>query len=337
MSTLREVSYEGSCGFWEQLEDFARWRRARGLWNPKHAENLLYFARHCEAAEPGAASLSQGAIDSWCAVRDTEQPASCVSRTSPARAFARWANGRGLADVTVPEPPRAEPDDYVPHSFADDELRRLFAAADSIVPHQGRRQGRIRKIQCVAFFRLLYSSGIRTTEARLLRRGDVDLDEGVLNIRHSKGPDQHYVALHPSMTEVLRSYDEAADRLQPGREYFFESSRGGHLSRRWAEDNFNKLWEVAGNGDPDGIVPYQLRHEYATRNITSWDGDAFDAHDRLLWLSKSMGHRSIESTLHYFTLVPAISDKILEATGERMDEIIPDVWDTEGECDEEER
>ena len=324
-----EVSFEGSCGFWEQLEAFAGWRRARGLWSRGYAKNLLYFARHCEAAEPGAASLAQGALDSWCAVRDTEEPSSCVNRTLPARAFAEWAGGRGLTDAVPPRPSRVGPDDYVPHAFADAERRRLFAAADSIVPYMGRRESRIRKVQCVAFFRLLYSSGIRTTEARLLRREDADLKEGVLSIRHSKGPDQHYVALHPSMVEVLRAYDEAAERLQPGREWLFESSRGGHLSRRWVVNNFKKLWEAAGNGDTEGIVPYQLRHEYATRNIMSWDGDAFDAHDRLLWLSRSMGHRSVQSTLHYFSLVPAISDKILEATGERMDEIIPDVWEWE--------
>ena len=329
MTGHREVSYEGSCGFWEQLEAFARWRRARGLWNREYAKSLLYFARHCEAAEPGATSLAQAALDSWCAVRGTEEPVSCEKRTQPARAFAKWARGRGLTDAVAPEPPRAGPDDYVPHAFADDELRRLFAAADSIVPYMGRRESRIRKVQCVAFFRLLYSSGIRTTEARHLRCGDVDLDGGVLSIRHSKGPDQHYVALHPSMVEVLRAYDEAAERLQPGREHFFESSRGGHLSRNWVGHNFRRLWEAAGNGASEGIVPYQLRHEYATRNIMSWDGDAFDAHDRLLWLSRSMGHRSVQSTLHYFTLVPAISDKILEATGERMDEIIPDVWEWE--------
>ena len=100
----------------------------------------------------------------------------------PARAFADWARGRGLTDAVPPKPPRKEPDDYVPHSFTDDELRRLFAAADAIVPYKGRRMSRIRKIQCAAFFRLLYSSGIRTTEARLLRRGDVDLGQVVRKV-----------------------------------------------------------------------------------------------------------------------------------------------------------
>ena len=335
MREHREVSYEGSCGFWGQLESFAGWRMAHGRWNDTYAKNLLYFARHCAGLEPGAETLSQGALDSWCAVRDTEEPVSCAMRTMPARAFADWARGRDLTDAVPPAPPRVGPDDYVPHAFTDDELRRLFAAADSVVPYRGRKDYRIRKIQCVALFRLLYSSGIRTTEARRLRREDVDLDGGVLNIRHSKGPDQHYVALHPSMTEVLRAYDEAAERLQPGREHFFEAYRGGRLSRRWVEKNFKRLWKEAGNGDPDGVVPYQLRHEFATRNIMSWEGDAFDAHDRLLWLSRSMGHRRLKSTLHYFSLAPAISDKILEATGEEMDKIIPDVWDKgEGEGNE---
>lgn len=48
-------------------------------------------------------------------------------------------------------------------------------------------------------YRLLYSSGIRTCEARLLRTENVNLEDGILNIINSKGPYQHYVALHESM------------------------------------------------------------------------------------------------------------------------------------------
>jgi Phage integrase family. len=56
-----------------------------------------------------------------------------------------------------------------------------------------RRDVLSRRIIVPVFFRLLYSSGIRTTEARLLRADDVNLDDGVLNIRHSKGFSQHFV------------------------------------------------------------------------------------------------------------------------------------------------
>jgi site-specific recombinase XerD len=70
----------------------------------------------------------------------------------------------------------------------------------------------MKEIVCPAFFRLLYSSGIRTTEARLLEREDIDLSHGVINVRHSKGYDQHYIALHESMTSILLQYDAAAEK-----------------------------------------------------------------------------------------------------------------------------
>ncbi|KAA4754790.1 integrase, partial [Bacteroides fragilis] len=43
----------------------------------------------------------------------------------------------------------------------------------------------------------------------------------------------------------------------------------------------------------------------------------FTIHDKLLALSKSMGHRQIESTLAYYSLTPAISD-IMEYTENQL-------------------
>ena len=48
----------------------------------------------------------------------------------------------------------------------------------------------------------------------------------------------------------------------------------------------------------------QLRH----REHKQLDTPGFAVHDKLLALSKSMGHRQIESTLAYYSLTPAISD-----------------------------
>lgn len=102
---------------------------------------------------------------------------------------------------------------YIPHPFTDEELVQFFGACDSIIPYKNRPAFVLRKIQCPVFFRLLYSSGMRTTEARYLKCGDVDLGHGVINIRKSKGYDQHYVALHETMTDLLRKYDEAVSKL----------------------------------------------------------------------------------------------------------------------------
>lgn len=317
-------------GFADQIDAFVRYRKASGCWN-EHAtaQNLRYFDRHCAENYPGSAELTQEMIDSWCEQRETENSFSCCTRTIIARQFTDYARARGFTQAKTPKPPKPEKSAYVPHAFAPDELARFFDECDSIVPYKNRPQSVIRKIQCAAFFRLLYSSGIRTTEARLLRRIDVDLEHGVLDIRKSKGYDQHYVALHETMTEVLRAYDRAADKMQPGRTYFFESSRGGgHLSRDWVEDNFKDLWTRA-NGDAGPVVAYDLRHNYAIENISSWEDDGFEATEKLLYLSKSMGHRWTVSTLRYFAIVPRLSDKIRAKTEGGFNEIVPEVWDEE--------
>ena len=317
-------------GFAGQLEAFARYRRASGSWNGSSDECLRGFARHCARIDPSAASLTQEMLDGWCAMRETESPESCFKRTLPARRFAEYARARGLTDAAPPEMRCAKGPAYVPHAFTDGELARFFEACDSIVPRASGRAGLVRKITCPAFFRLLYSSGIRTTEARLLRRGDVDLEHGVLDIRESKGHDQHYVALHPSMAGVLRDYDAAAGRLQPGREWFFESVKGGCYTRTWVSSNFKALWEEA-NGGAGPAVPYDLRHHYAVENISSWGCGAFEASERLNSLSKSMGHRWTVSTLYYYTMTPALAGKLRDKEEERFNEVVPEVWDGEEE------
>ena len=316
-----------TCGFARHLDDFVAYRIASGRWCASGAKYLRAFDRHCTAANPDADELTQEMIDSWCSRRETESAASCRSRCGIARRFAAWAFGRGLTDAVLPDMPRGASQPYVPHAFTKEELARFFAACDSDVAGNKRRE--ICKVQCAAFFRLLYSSGVRTIEARHLKRCDVDLEDGVLNVRKSKGGDQHYVALHPTMAEVLRAYDAAAERLQPGREWFFQSSKGGgHLGCSWVDWNFARLWRAAG-GEAGAAVAYDLRHQYAVENILSWDCDAFEAHDRLLWLSKSMGHRHLSSTLYYFSVTPALADKLLALTGDDMDRILPVEWEAE--------
>ena len=87
--------------------------------------------------------------------------------------------------------PRKERRRYIPHFFTHTELENFFRACDSLPSIPFTAEQRSRKITIPVFFRLLYSSGIRTNEARMLRIEDVDLCHGILNIRYSKGHAQH--------------------------------------------------------------------------------------------------------------------------------------------------
>lgn len=285
-------------------------------------DKLALFDRYCGLHYPDAASLTQEMVDGWCRQRDTEENNTCRSRIYVVHSFIRFLNERGISAVQPPLLPRKEKCTYIPHAFTQEELGRFFKECDSIQVTAKRKADLIRKLTLPVFFRLLYSSGMRTVEARLLMAEDVGLDDGTLNIRKSKGTDQHYVVLHDSMLEIMRDYDAAIAEVVPQREYFFPSLKNGHFNQGWVIKNFNLLWRKA-NKSP--ATAYDLRHNYAVANINQWTGQGFDFHDRLVYLSKSMGHCTVESTKYYYSIVPGFSD-ILEAhTKSCSDWMIPEV------------
>lgn len=311
-------------GFSGLIEQYEKYQKASDSWSEHaHGLNIRYFDRYCALHYPGQ-PLCQEMVDEWCRKRETETNTSCFTRTGGIRSFIRYLWERGLTTVEPALPPKPEGRTYIPHAFTDGELCRFFNECDRIVPLRPELKYKMKKITCPVFFRLLYSSGIRTTEARYLKREDVDLEHGVLNIRKSKGYDQHYVALHKSMTELLKQYDKAAESIRPDRTYFFETPNGKYYSRQWVTQAFQCLWEKA-NGKQDKAVAYDLRHNYAATNINRWADDTFEFDQKLHYLSKSMGHRGIESTLYYYSITPCLADILLKKTERSFNELLPEV------------
>lgn len=128
--------------------------------------------------------------------------------------------------------------------FTYDELKRFFNACDNTKPRRG-RLATIQRMTLPVFFRLLYSSGMRTTEAILLERDDVNLENGVISIKRSKGHDQHYVVLHDTMLALMRTYDENISRLVPHRKVFFPTPDDKSHPSVWVTYHFGCCGKVA--------------------------------------------------------------------------------------------
>jgi integrase len=124
------------------------------------------------------------------------------------------------------------------------------------------------------------------------------------------------------MTELIRQYDDAINRLYPNREFFFPSNNKKSYSRNQVTHIFQELWKKANSTH---AVPYDLRHHYAVTNINKWIGEGFNFDDKLLYLSKSMGHYDVESTKYYYSLVPGFADILEEQTNADFEDIVPEV------------
>jgi len=324
------------------MESFIAFRQVSGRWNDTDSLNIRLFDRHCATMFSGAAELTQEMVDSWCRRRDTE----LLSNSHRGRIyvifhFVNYLKKRNLTEINAPSIPVKMPRTYIPHAFTEEELENFFNACDNLPVTPRRRDVLLRRITVPVFFRLLYSSGIRTNEARLLRVSDTNLENGVLNIRQSKGHSQHFIVLHDTMTDLMRRYDSAMRLFYPERKYFFPSARDSHYTQQWVVVNFRQLWHKYNTAH---AVAYQLRHNYAIENINLWIGEGFGFFDKLLYLSRSMGHSDLESTKYYYSLVPALNGILSRLTGNNFNNTIPNLnWEKKSiydvemeECEHEE-
>ncbi len=225
------------------IERFVYYRVASENWCPTYENDIRYFDRFCKEHYPEGTELKQEMIDSWCMIRQTESPSSRNNRIHVIRAFVQYLEERSLSVVKPPEFLKEVPSGYIPHPFSREELSDFFHASDSLKSKKNTIGSRARVLTVPVFFRLLYSSGIRTCEARLLLKENVDFDEGILSITNSKGPHQHFIALHDSMLALMASYDREMSRLIPNRKFFFPKGDNDHFSRDWVKDNFSAVWK----------------------------------------------------------------------------------------------
>ena len=307
------------------IQAYINYQNASERWNEtSYGPNLILFDRYCQKQYPDCNVLSQEIVDNWCRKRKTENNNSCRSRVYVIVSFIRYLRKRGKTDIREPEIPRKERVSYIPHAFTEDELKNFFYACDNIPNRRLTQELRSRRITIPVFFRLLYSSGIRTNEARLLRVEDVDLNQGILDIRYSKGHAQHFVVLHNSMLDIMKEYDTVIGKQYPTRTYFFSARGDIFHTRQWVQINFRQMWDKYNSTH---ATAYELRHHYATENINRWTDEGFGFDAKLLYLSKSMGHSILESTRYYYSLVPGLADILKDRTERAFDNIVPEVDD----------
>ena len=147
---------------------------------------LARFEAFCAREFPGLDTVTRAAVEAWIATarRRAAKPATVNSLIAPVRELARWLHRRGVDAYVLPGGVLSKPARYVPYIYSDRELAALFEQTDRCyycpeVP--------FRHLVMPVLFRTIYACGLRCSEARLLRVKDVDVENGVLQIRDAKG------------------------------------------------------------------------------------------------------------------------------------------------------
>jgi len=137
---------------------------------------------------------------------------------------------------------------------------------------------------------VIYSAGLRISEAVGLNFDDIDLNTGVMKIR-GKGKKERIGALgHPAIRALQRYMNALASFfVTDSHSPVFQNQEGGRLTARSFQRNFKNYLIEAGL--PPDMTPHKLRHSFATHLL--------DAGADLRSVQALLGHADLNTTQIY--------------------------------------
>jgi len=179
--------------------------------------------------------------------------------------------------IGTPEVMRAIPD-----HLTIQEVDELFLAID---------EDNIYELRDKCIFELLYSAGLRISEACNLKMSDVDMDAGMITVE-GKGGRERLVPFGEKSLKILRQYlEKSRPEILKTRtcQYLFVSKKGSYINRK-------SVWRLLNiyikrTGINKKVTPHTLRHSFATHLLEN--------HANLREVQELLGHIDISTTQIY--------------------------------------
>lgn len=225
-----------------------------------------------------------------------------------------------------PEPPK-DYSEYVAYIFSDEEMMHMFSFADNYASSQRFTRG---TFMFPIILRILYGCGLRVGEACSLQWKDIDLEDGVITIRHAKNLKQRFVPMSNSLTMILNDYHTMTQREKICEDYLFESrvNHGDHVRVNSFYDWFSLILQKAGveysKKDPNerGPCPHCLRHTFVMMSFIQSENDGRRFEDTAPFLAAYLGHDGPKHTEAYLSS----NHSLYKRSHQRINTVIGDLF-----------
>jgi integrase len=325
---MRTILYREPIGPLSQiLADYIAFKHAQGLKFESGADHLYRFSVLSLNYEMNGMTIPQQLIDEYFRYRPNEKVGTQSLRIIIVTGFLRYAKDFGYkADFT--EIPRIRKTVYMPYIFTEQEIARFFHACDTFPVCTGSR----RHIIAPIFFRILYSCGLRVSEATDLLLSDVDLDNGVLIVRNPKNRRDRYVPMPESLTKAMLRFRISEHRANAdGNTPFFQGRFNDCITNcndvyRWFRLCLEKA-SISHRGRGLGPRVHDFRHLFCINALKSMYSQGMDIYCCLPILSAYVGHKSVYATQSYLRLTAEAYPELIEQIMRNANDTIPATWE----------
>lgn len=172
---------------------------------------------------------------------------------------------------TVYTLPRARKEKKLPSVLSEEDVTSIFEQTDNL-KHR-------------TLLSLIYSAGLRLSEAVNLQIADIDSNRKLITIRSAKGMKDRVTILSDSILGLMREYY----RQYKPKKYLFEGADGGKYSPRSVQKVFALAVQRAGINKHATV--HTLRHSFATHLLEHGTD--------LRYIQELLGHNSSKTTEIY--------------------------------------
>lgn len=196
---------------------------------------------------------------------------------------------------------RSPKSNFTPHIYTEGEVERYFKAVDSYHSTINRKNC----VQLPVLFRILYCCGTRITETLMIRKKDVDLDQGLIKLSDTKNAKERYVIMSDSLLHLMKLYADKTFYQIPDDGYIFRSYRDTYMSADWIHELHVKILRQANipyMAGGKGPRVHDWRHSFSINAFKQMIDNGMDMYVALPILSTYLGHKTIMATERYLRL-----------------------------------
>lgn len=318
---MNNSDYHGP--FKTYIQNFVEVKQALGYKYLTEALCLKRFDRFTVENYNSASTLTREIVMAWCTKKPHEKQENLRARASVIRLFATYLDNHGIDAYVIPKYHFKSGGKYVPHIYTDAELQKFFEETDkchfcSLCPN--------RHLIMPIIFRMIYSCGLRVSEARLLKVQEVDLNNGILTINQSKKDNSRLVPMTDELTHKCQAYSKQVHRSSNPEGYFFPMIDDKPLTLGNIYKNFRKfLWKAGISHGGRGLGPriHDFRHSAAVHCLKKWSEEGKDLMTYLPILRIYLGHDSFDETAYYLKLTADVFPEITLKLEQAYSDLIP--------------
>ena len=302
--------------FASHFDSFITEKKAKGVKVNQIQWILLEFDKFFYNTLHSVIQINKEDILKWHSTRTNDKKCTIYQKYCLWSQFSLYMCRLGY-ECYVPRLPRKSESDFIPFIFTHEQMLTIFNTCDKLRMKEHHAKSIL--IIIPVLLRLLYSTGVRISEALAIRNKDIDFERHLITLNKTKNRNQRLAPINNSLERALKQYLKYRDKIpipniKCQESHLFVSSAGKPCARKTVLSWFHKILKESNIpyvGNQQGPRIHDLRHTAAVHSLIQLTNEGLDTYCSLPILSTFIGHRKIHSTEYYLRLTQEIYSDVL--------------------------